>query len=288
MRIKILLFTLLFLFPNAVLFGQKKKIAKLPDHLKEISGLAFLNDTVLIAHNDGGNDATLYFLNLKGEQFHSVLVENAKNKDWEDITTDSKGNLYIGDIGNNENNRDNLCIYKINTLGILKKESVTAEKISIHYSEQKDFPPDAKNLHFDSEAIAFYNDSLFIFTKCRTEPFDGKSFCYSLPTKPESYKLIKDFDLNIGKEGWWKDCITAAEIKNKKCYLLTYNRIIVYTIVKGKFLFTSSISLESISQYESIAINSKGVIYIADEKNKLLGGGNLYTVVEPEPKLKKK
>ncbi len=281
-----LIILLAFIFPVTFVFGQKKKIAKLPDHLKEISGLAFLNDTVLIAHNDGGNNATLYFLNLLGVQIHSVLVENAKNKDWEDITIDAKGFIYIADIGNNGNNRENLCIYKINSLGILKKTSVIAEKISIRYSEQKEFPPDVTNLHFDAEAIAFFNDSLYIFTKCRTEPFDGKSFCYTVSTKPETYKLIKDFDLYIGNEGWWKDCVTGAEIKNNKAYILTYNRILIYTITKGKFKFSKNITLTTVSQYESIAINSKGVIYIADEKNKLLGGGYLYIVEEPKEKKK--
>ncbi len=280
------LISLFVIFSTDYLFGQKKKIAKLPDHLKEISGLTFLNDTVLVAHNDGGNNASLYFLNLQGVQIHSVIVENAKNKDWEDITSDGKGFIYIADIGNNENNRDNLCIYKINTLDILKKESVNAEKINIRYTEQKDFPPEASKLYFDAEALAYYNDSLYIFTKCRTEPFDGKSFCYTVPTKPETYKLTKDFELFIGNEGWWKDCVTGAEIKNNKAYILTYNRLIIYTITKGKFKFSKNISLESVSQYESVAINSKGVIYIADEKNKLLGGGNLYLV--EEPKVKKK
>ncbi len=275
-----------FILSSSILFGQKKKIAKLPSQLKEISGLAFLNDSVLIAHNDGGNDETLYFLNLLGVQIHSVIVENAKNKDWEDITMDNKGFIYIADIGNNENNRDNLCIYKINSIGILNKESVLAEKINIRYIEQKEFPPDVSKLHFDSEAIAYFNDSLYIFTKCRTEPFDGKSFCYTVPTKPETYKLSKDFDLYIGNEGWWKDCVTGAEIKNNKAYILTYNRILVYTITKGKFKFSKNISLETVSQYESIAINSKGVIYVADEKNKLLGGGNLYIVEEIKEKKK--
>lgn len=288
MRVLKQFFLILFfiIFSNNYSFGQKKKIAKLPEHLKEISGLTFLNDTVLIAHNDGGNDATLYFLNLLGVQIHSVKVENAKNKDWEDITSDGKGYIYIADIGNNDNNRDNLCIYKINTFDILKKESVIAEKISIRYSEQKEFPPEASKLHFDSEALAYYNDSLYVFTKCRTEPFDGKSFCYTIPTKPETYKLVKDFDLYIGNEGWWKDCVTGAEIKNNKAYILTYNRIIIYTITKGKFKFSKNISLLTVSQYESIAVNSKGLIYIADEKNKLLGGGNLYTVEEPKEKKK--
>jgi hypothetical protein len=35
-----------------------------------------------------------------------------------------------------------------------------------------------------------------------------------------------------------------------------------------------------------MAVNSKGVIFIADEQNKLLGGGNLYTVTEPKKKKK--
>jgi sugar lactone lactonase YvrE len=30
-------------------------------------------------------------------------VENAENNDWEDITKDIHGNIYVGDFGNNDN-----------------------------------------------------------------------------------------------------------------------------------------------------------------------------------------
>jgi uncharacterized protein YjiK len=41
----------------------------------------------------------------------------------------------------------------------------------------------------------------------------------------------------------------------------------------------SEMAMEPISQFEAIAINKKGEIYIADENNALLGGGNIYHVL---------
>ena len=275
---------LVLLFTNTMDFGQKKKITKLPEHLKEISGLTFLNDTVLVAHNDSGNYPSLYFLNLQGKQIHKVTVENATNKDWEDITSDGKGNIYVGDIGNNDYNRTDLCIYKISGKEILTKETIKAEKINFSYPDQKLFPPDKKDFHYDSEGIAFSNDSIYIYTKCCTEPWDGKSYCYTLPCKAGTYKANKKYELVIGKTGWWKDAVTAVEIKNQKHYLLTYNRIVIYELIDGKILFDTRILLGTISQNEALAINSKGLIYMADEKNKLLGGGYLYSIKNPKEK----
>ena len=145
-------------------FSQKKEIAKVPKDLNEISGLVFLNDSVLVAHNDGGDEPILYFLNLKGEEIHRVKIEGAKNIDWEDIAFDGKEFLYIGDVGNNSNDRKDLCIYKVNSKGILKKDSVKSEKISLSYTEQKEFPENKPDRHFDAEGMAFVNDTIYIFT----------------------------------------------------------------------------------------------------------------------------
>lgn len=275
-------FLSVILLTNMTAFSQKKKITKLSDHLKEISGLTFLNDSILVAHNDSGNEPILYFLNLKGKEIHSVIVENAVNRDWEDITTDGKGTLFIGDIGNNKNDRKDLCIYKINNKDILTKETVKAEKISFSYPDQKAYPPDKKNLNFDSESIAYSNDSLYIYTKCRTEPWKGITYCYTIPAKTGTYKANKKYELLIGKDGWWKDAVSAVEIKSEKLYLLTYNRLVIYNLFNGKITFDTRILLGSISQNEALAINSKGLIYMADEKNKLLGGGNLYSIKIPK------
>jgi hypothetical protein len=277
MKVKILMFFLsLGCFSNVVVAQKIKKIAKLPEVLNEISGICFMNDSVMVVHNDSGNDPILYFLNLKGERIHQVEVENAKNNDWEDITCDRKGYLYIGDVGNNSNTRKKLHIYKVPTWNILKKEKVKAEDIEFQYAEQTDFPPAESDLHFDSEAIAYYKDSIHIFTKCRTKPFDGKSYRYVVSTKPGKYTLTKRSEIYLGKNGFFKDAITSAEICGKKCYLLTYNRIIVYSMKNGGFEFKEKIYLKPYSQKEAIATIDNKTIYIADEKQKMLGGPNLY------------
>ena len=268
-----LIIFLLFITP---IFSQKHKIADLPTHLNEISGLVFLNDTVLVAHNDGGDEPLLYFLNLKGEQFHQVRIENATNVDWEDITTDGKGTLYIADIGNNLNNRRDLCVYKVFDSLLLQKEKVTAEIIRFSYHDQMAFPPDSKNLHYDAEAIAYLNDSLYIYTKCRTIPWDGISLCYSLPTKGGEYVATKKTALVIGMTGWQLDSVTAADIKNGKCYLLTYNRVITYSIEPDQLLFVDKTILLPIKQFEAITVNSEGHVFVANEKRKHLGGPSLY------------
>lgn len=256
-----------------------EKVAKLPESLEEVSGLTFLNDTVLVAHNDSGNEPVLYFMTLKGKVFHKVTVTGAKNNDWEDITSDGKGHLYIADIGNNENKRKKLHIYKVSTWNILKKEEVKAEEIEITYAEQKEnYPPDEQNLHFDAEAMSYYKDSLHIFTKCRTKPFDGRSFHYVVPVKPGKYVLEKSDELFLGKGGFYLDAVTGSAIHGDQCYILTYNRMIIYKLRNGKLEYQKKIPLKPYSQKEAITTRDNKTIYIADEKQKLLGGGNLYKI----------
>lgn len=274
--------SLLFLLFAGKLFSQKlEKIAKLPDSMKEISGICFLNDTILVGHNDSGNDPILYFLNLKGQKIHQVEVLEAKNNDWEDITADGKGNLYIGDIGNNNNSRKKLRIYKVPTWNILKKKEVKAEEIEISYAEQKEIPSPEKDWHFDAEAISYYKDSLYIFTKCRNKPFDGRSFQYAVSTKPGKYTLTKRSELYLGKNGFFKDAVTSSAICGEYCYILTYNRMIVYKIKKGNFIYHKKVYLKPYTQKEAIATRDNKTIYIADEKQKVIGGGNLYKLKLP-------
>ncbi|AEA43668.1 hypothetical protein [Fluviicola taffensis] len=277
MRNVALLLATLFLVAATV-----QKTTRLSKDLKEISGLVFANDTTLIAHNDGGNDPELFVLNLDGSIRHKVTITNAENEDFEDIALDSKGNLYIGDFGNNNNKRTDLKILKVSLQKVLDNQDVEAKFIEFSYPEQTTFPPTLKEKYFDCEAMSFYNDSLYLFTKCRTEPFDGKCFVYTLPTNPGTYKANKKYYLIIGKRDWFRDAITGADIRENKLVLLTYNRIIVHSFENGRPKYESHNTLLPITQKEAIAIHSSGRIYVADERQKIIGGGNLY-VIKPAP-----
>lgn len=281
---RVLLIGLLFVLLAAGIVERK---GSLPKELKEISGWVFVNDSTLIAHNDSGNEPILYVLNLDGTIRHQAKLQGTENVDFEDITTDRNGCIYLGDFGNNNNTRKDLAIYKIRTSDVLNNETVTGKTIAFSYADQQAFPPAATERYYDAEALAYYKDSLYIFTKCRTAPFDGKCMIYELPVTPGTYKAKRKTYLKTGKRGWLKDSVTAADIRNGELYLLTYTKMLVYTLGKDrKGLFKTQVSMLPISQKEALAVHKNGKIYVTDERQKLIGGGTIFVVTQ-KPKKKK-
>ena len=149
----------------------------LSSELKEISGLEFIADSILVAINDGGNSAHLFLLNQRGKITKKVLISNASNIDWEDIAADNEF-IYIADIGNNLNERKDLRIYRVRIKDLLDSESVKADEMLISYSDQNAFPPTKETQNFDSECLISAYDDLWIFSKNNSDPFDGKARIY--------------------------------------------------------------------------------------------------------------
>src|SRR5215211_938704 len=87
--------------------------------ITESSGIAMslCQPDVLWTHNDSGDDAFIFAINIQGRHLGTWRVSGATNHDWEDIASykDPGGTcyLYIGDIGNNKLGRSELKIYRI-------------------------------------------------------------------------------------------------------------------------------------------------------------------------------
>lgn len=258
-------------------YGQKTKEFFLPSSLKEISGLAFLNKKTLVAINDGGNSNELFVLKKNGELIKRVEVVNAKNKDWEDLATDGTY-LYIADIGNNANKRENLKIYKVNINEVLTKFEVKAELIEFNYSEQTQFPPDDENLEFDAEALACYKDTLWLFTKTNTKPWKGNARIYKVPTIPGRFTLSTDRLVHIGDDGWFQDAITAVDVYDDHFFISTYDRIVEYKFTSSQSIKLSTTFYEGATQKESIVVKDLNNVIVADERQDVLGGGKLYHI----------
>lgn len=257
--------------------AKEEEEYQLSKKLDEISGLELLNDTTLIAFNDGGNKSEIYLLNLKGEILREVNILDTKNHDWEDIAIDDEY-VYLGDIGNNNNSRDNLSIVRLKISDILIREDVEAETIKFSYKEQTAFPPKGDSLFYDAEGMAVCNDSIWIFTKDRSKPFQGVSHVYKIPTKPGKYEVSATHKINIGTDGWWKDGITAADYYKGEFYLLTYNRYIVYQFKNGQFEKKLEHKFSNLTQRESLVVLNKETIFVADEHNPIAGNVRLYKV----------
>lgn len=268
----------LFLLITNCQTGKLKVLADLPHTLKEISGTETIKQSNLIwTLNDGGNKPKLYGLDTKGYIIKELKI-NAKNHDWEDLTSDKKGNLYIGDFGNNLNKRKNLAILKVSSDSLNNTGKTDIERISFQYSNQEKFPPNKKKLHFDCESFFHFNDSLYLFTKNRVKDDFGKTFLYKIPAKEGHHvaELISTFNTCSETDCW----ITSADISpdEEKVVLLSPKSIWVFTGFKNDNFLSGTateIPLGYISQKEGICFKDENTLYITDEKAHGKGG-NLY------------
>lgn len=256
-------------------YGDFELMASFPKGLKEVSGMATLNGKHLWVIEDSGNEDRIYALNFAGKMVNEFQVKNAQNKDWEELTTDKKGNLYVGDFGNNRNDRKDLAIYKLPNPEIEKGDKIEAEKIKFRYPQQKAFPPKKKKLYYDTEAFFHWQGQLYIFTKNRTRPYTGKTLMYRVPDKKGSYDaeylgalfLCDDPD---------RCSVTSADISEdgKKIVLLGYGRIFLLTHFDFEDLSQAQVTLldpNYESQMESILFLNDSTLLIADEKTPTKG-----------------
>jgi WD40 repeat protein len=257
-----------------------KKLYAFPKKLKEVSGITFMAESNLVyVLEDKGNKNNIYEINSEGILKKTITIENATNVDWEDLTKDSEGNIYIGDFGNNDNTRKDLCIYKVNKTDLNKRSTNAAYKISFSYPDQTEFPPNKKERFFDVEGFFEFQNHFYLFTKNRSKGFDGTAFIYKIKNAPGEQKAVK-----IGQ---FKTCdnynhcvITGASISpdGKKVAVLSHDKIILFTDFSGDLFHKGKQTqrhLNHFSQKEAIVFKDDFTVLIADEKTSK-SDGNVY------------
>lgn len=167
-----------------IVFSQNKKIARrtaLPEALKEVSGMVRTPAGDLWLLNDSKNPPEIFRFDPVSQQLMETRRLPVPNRDWEDLAADERGNLYIGDFGNNRNARRDLRIYRYNPT------TRAIDSILFHYPDQTAFAPaDERDWNFNCEAMVFFQDSLHLFSK---NSFKGNFYTkhYVLPARPGNY-----------------------------------------------------------------------------------------------------
>lgn len=270
---------------NALAQYKLKSLAKLPEILKESSGLEITGENSIWTHNDS-RISILYCIDTTGAIQRAIHL-NHPNVDWEDLTKDNKGNFYIGDFGNNRHTRNQFKIYKIPPPDSISAKIINAESIIYSYSDlPKELPPPKSNRNFDVESLISMDTSLYLFTKNWTVPYNGYTKLYRLPQDPGKHVAQLVDSVYLGPGAKLETWVTGAAISpdNKKLALLSHNKVWLFTNFEGDNFFKGKLSiirLDDFSQKEGICFINNDQIYITDELTKGFLGGNLYKLDLP-------
>ena len=250
-------------------------VANLVDTLSENSGLVWAAGK-LYTFNDSGSGTKVYEVTANVTIIRTIHIANSTNVDWEAMTSDSTY-FYLGDFGNNNGNRTDLCIYRLLKSEVTNNalDTVVAEKMNFSWADQLDFTSAYNANDFDCEAFYATEDSLFLFSK---NWVDLKTKCYSLPnywTDTLNATLISQFDVDGLITDACKDTI------NDRIYLLGYknNGSNFYTSFiwclwdhASNFIFSGNKrrieigNVLTVSQTEGITLSDNGTAYVSAEK----------------------
>lgn len=110
-------------------------------------------------HPDSKNKARIYAFTLKGQVLREVDVMGAKNRDWEDISSDDQGRLILADIGDNKHERGGITLYRLpepDPTNKLQRPEIP-DVFQYHYPEGK--PTE------DAEGLVVWKENAYLFTK---------------------------------------------------------------------------------------------------------------------------
>jgi hypothetical protein len=276
-----ILFSLLVLFSANHLFAQRMKVlTRLDNELNETSGLLVFTDSTWLTINDSGNPAVVYEIDNRGNILSQTTFSNAENFDWEELQMDDSGHIYIGDIGNNEQSRNGLTIYKFHRDHI-GRAYVLTEVIEFYYPNQMYFPPKKSERNFDAEAFLVQRDSIFIFTKDGSRPFTGISKMYYVPNQVGRHAAVYLRTFKTNNISPYRDAITGACWYGDDILILTYGAIyhikdVQQLLHTPNFVQSKKYVFKKLKQFEAIAASADGKIYITTEKHRILGRAKLY------------
>lgn len=144
-----------------------ERLATLPQpEVKEASGLvrSRRDPTVFYTVRDANNPPHLYAIDLTGRLRGVFFPEGVTNQDWEAITADANGDLYIGDIGSNQRQPRTRTVYKVNEPDLPQSWAAGQEPLRIPVPARYQFSTDEPG---DSETLFFVGSRLYLVTKER-------------------------------------------------------------------------------------------------------------------------
>lgn len=238
----------------------------------ELSGIvkSRSDKNVFWIHNDSGDQPRIFALDSTGHFYQSdryknsegIVIAGATDVDWEDITVDNKGNVVVGDIGNNGNDRKDLVLYVVPEPSPVASNTTFLKKLFFNYPDQKAFP-DKKDFNYDSEALFFADGHFHLLSKNRGDTFTK---LYRLDhEKTDEINTLTYLDkFNIGGK------VTAADASpdGNRIVVITYTAIWIFERANASSgYFNGHIWWLPVKapQIESVCFKDEKTLWLLDE-----------------------
>ncbi len=187
--------------------------------IRESSGIVTSKqfDGVYWTLNDSGNPAVLYATKRNGELIQEIKVQGTRNRDWEALAIDNKGQIWIGDIGNNSRMRIDL-----NVVVIKEPNPHTKTEVEVIAKYPYRYPDN----NIDAEGLFIANGIPHIVSKEQ-----AGAVLYRFPELKADTKQV------LQRVGEFADAklVTGAGISTdgKRLAVCTYNALWVYHNATG-------------------------------------------------------
>lgn len=238
----------------------------------EISGIvkSRSNPNVFWMHNDSADQPRVFAIDSLGNFYQSdryrnyegVSIAGATNVDWEDITTDDKGNLVIADVGNNYNDRKDLVLYVVPEPSPIASNTTFLKKLFFKYPDQKSYTV-KEDFNYDCEAVFFADGKFQMLSKDRMDTYT-RLYRMDIEKTDEvnTLTLVDKFDIG-GK-------VTAADatIDGNRLVVITYDAIWLFERKSASSSYFSGniwwLPVEA-PQIESVCFKDDNTLWLVDE-----------------------
>jgi len=214
--------------------------------LDEVSGIQTGDGGLFFLHNDEGSPS-IYIADSDGRHLGKLMIRQAKNRNWEDITRipgESGPLLVLGDIGDNVSRYKSIKLYFVaeprpSASGAYAETVNLLHKIKIRYP---DGPRDCESMAYDSAS----NMLLFLTKRDQPPRLYGLSVEEALQTDQVELRYLGDVPglrppttadlLASKKRGRWISQPTGLDISSdgRRAVVITYRSLYLYDRSEGE------------------------------------------------------
>ena len=202
--------------------------------------------------NDSGNGPTLFAFERDGKLLGEFPV-NVRNNDWEAITTDDEGRLYVGDIGNNDRNRDRVIVYRFDEPDPTAKRARSAPPLRASGMWRLKFP----DKPFDAESLFVHQGRGYLISKLLNARSAGV-YSFDLSPQTDAATLKHECDLPV------RPPVTDAALSpdGERLAVMTVTGPYLFSGLKGDVAAAAKGTPTKVTYFDPGDLNMEGVCFV--------------------------